>query len=80
MLNSYLKNLNDYAYTPTEALNTVKAVATTQAANENNTNYRNYMNLLGNFAIQTPEDYYRLYNTLNNNSNANMLQQLLGQL
>lgn len=77
MLNAYLKNLQDYSYTPTEALNTVRAVAMTQANPENSTNYRNYLNLLGDLAANasTPTE-----NGVNTAANAALLQQLLGQL
>lgn len=77
MLNSYLKNLQDYSYTPTEALNTVRAVAMTQANPENSTNYRNYLNLLGDLAANasTPTE-----NGVNTSANAALLQQLLSQL
>lgn len=78
MLNAYLKNLQDYSYTPTEALNTVRAVAMTQANPENNTNYRNYLNLLGNLADNANAS--STTDAVNTAANAALLQQLLGQL
>jgi len=78
MLNAYLKNLQDYSYTPTEALNTVRAVAMTQANPEANTNYRNYLNLLANLADNANAS--QTTDAVNTASNAALLQQLLGQL
>lgn len=79
LLGSYLKNIQNYSYTPAEALNTVRAVAMTQANPTASTNYQNYMNLLNNGGY-TNSSSQSLNDIVNTASNAALLQQLLGQL